>query len=105
STMIPSSINLMIGGTALMRGLPGIPQLLVRFMPVGKSVPKAERQWMAAVLASQWVGGIILGLFVQVVTVIVVIGHIMPWLGWGLLDMARDLAALDLPGQIIALFR
>jgi hypothetical protein len=31
--MIPSLINLVIGGTSLMRGLPEVPLLLLRFMP------------------------------------------------------------------------
>jgi len=33
STMIPSIINLIIGGASLMRGVPGVPSLLLRFMP------------------------------------------------------------------------
>jgi hypothetical protein len=33
STMIPSLVNLVIGGTSLVRGLPGVPSILLRFMP------------------------------------------------------------------------
>jgi len=33
STMIPSVVNLVIGGTSLFRGLPRLPSLLLRFMP------------------------------------------------------------------------
>jgi len=46
--------------------------------------------WLSSTIASlQSVGGAILG-------------HVMPWLGLNLLDMARGLAALDLP---VRLFR
>lgn len=43
STMIPSLINLMIGGASLLRGVPGLPSLLLRFMPAGKAVPVFDR--------------------------------------------------------------
>ena len=33
STMIHSMVNLVIGGTSLVRGLPGVPSILLRFMP------------------------------------------------------------------------
>jgi hypothetical protein len=33
STMIPSLVNLVIGGTSLVRGLPGVPSLLLRYIP------------------------------------------------------------------------
>jgi hypothetical protein len=43
STMIPSIINLMIGGASLMRGLPGVPFLLLKFMPANRAVPAFDR--------------------------------------------------------------
>jgi hypothetical protein len=39
STMIPSLINLMIGGASLLGGVPGLSPLLLRFLPIGKAVP------------------------------------------------------------------
>jgi hypothetical protein len=102
STMIPSIINLVIGGASLMRGVPGVPSLLVRFMPANKAVPVFDRAWIATVLTLQLVGGAILGIFVQFALIYVVFWHVMPWLGLELLDMARAVAAFDLPGKLIA---
>jgi hypothetical protein len=36
--------------------------------------------------------------------VVVIIGYVMPWLGLGLLDMARDVAAFNLPARVGQLF-
>jgi hypothetical protein len=65
STMIPSLTDLMIGGASLMRGVPGLPSLLLRFMPAGKAVPAFERGWISLVLTLQIVAGVILGLSLQ----------------------------------------
>jgi len=102
SSMIPSMINLIVGGASLMRGVPGVPSLLLRFMPAGEAVPAFDRAWIALVLALQVVGGVILGVAAQALAVVVVIGYVMPWLGFDLLDMARTVAAWDLPGKLIA---
>jgi hypothetical protein len=53
STMIPSLLNLMIGGASLLRGIPGLPTLLLRFMPASKAVPAFDRTWLALVLTCQ----------------------------------------------------
>jgi len=42
-SMIPSLINLMIGGLALTRGIPGLPYFLLRFMADGTAVPNFGR--------------------------------------------------------------
>jgi hypothetical protein len=97
STMIPSLVNLMIGGASLWRGVPGLPSLLLRFMPAGKAVPAFDRAWIALVLTVQWFLGGILGIAAQAFLVVVIIGYMMPWFGFGLLDTARAVAALDLP--------
>jgi hypothetical protein len=102
STMIPSIINLMIGGASLMRGAPGLPSLLLRFMPANRAVPAFDRAWIATVLTLQLVGGAMLGIVVQFALIYAVFGYVMPWLGLELLDMARAVAAWDLPGRIIA---
>jgi hypothetical protein len=100
STMIPSIINLVIGGTSLMRGIPGVSSLLVKFMPTNKAVPAFDRAWIATVLTLQLVGGAILGILVQFALIYVVFGYVMPWLGLELLDVARAVADFDLPGRI-----
>jgi hypothetical protein len=100
STVIPSLVNLVIGGASLLRGVPGLPSLLLCFMPAGKAVPDFERRWIALVLTLQIVVGAILGVAAQAFLIIVVIGYVMPWFGLGLLDMARDLAAFNLPLRV-----
>jgi hypothetical protein len=102
STMIPSIINLVIGGASLMRGVPGVPSLLLKFMPANKAVPAFDRAWIATVLTLQLVGGAILGIMVQGALLYAVFGYVMPRIGLELLDMARAVAAFDLPGRIIA---
>jgi hypothetical protein len=49
------------------------------------------------VLTLQIVVGAILGVAAQAFVFMVVIGYVMPWFGLGLLDMARDVAAFNLP--------
>jgi hypothetical protein len=39
STMVPSLMNLAIGGTALVRAVPGLPQVLLRLLPAAGGVP------------------------------------------------------------------
>jgi hypothetical protein len=100
SSMIPSFINLMIGGASFLRGVPGLPSLLLRFMPAGKAVPPFDRQWIALVLTSQVFVGALLGIAAQAFLAVGVIFYILPWIGFGLLDTARDVAAFDLPGNL-----
>jgi hypothetical protein len=47
STMIPSLVNLVIGGASLVRGLPGVPSLLLRYIPERGGVLKWDRHWIA----------------------------------------------------------
>ena len=56
STMIPSLVNLVIGGTSLLRGLPGVPSLLLRYIPERGGVLKWNRHWIATVLAGAALG-------------------------------------------------
>jgi hypothetical protein len=73
STMIPSLLNLIIGGASLLRGIPGLPTLLLRFMPSGKVVPAFDRIWLALVLTCQVFLGAFLGIAAQFVLAIGVI--------------------------------
>ncbi len=103
STMIPSLANLMIGGASLARGIPIIPRLLLAYMQEGK-VLVWDRVWIALVLTAQNAGGAFLGALAQVVVVILMVVYVMPWLGFGLLDLAQSVAELDFPMRIIELF-
>ena len=102
--MIPSLINLMIGGASFIRGVPGLPALLLPFMPAGKAVAPLDRQWLALVLTSQVFLGAFLGIAAQAFLAIVVIFHVLPWFGLELLDTARTVAEFDLPMRIMRLF-
>jgi hypothetical protein len=70
-------------------------------MPADKAVPAFDRAWIATVLTLQLVGGAILGIVVQFGLVYAVFGYVMPWFGLELLDMARAVAAWDLPEKVI----
>jgi hypothetical protein len=101
STMIPSLVNLAIGGTALMRAVPGLSPALLHFLPATGGVPVYDRAWIAAVLTVQAALGAVLGVAVQTLIAWGLIFHAMPAVGRGLLDLARDLAALNLPMRLI----
>jgi hypothetical protein len=93
----------MIGGASLLRGVPGLPALLLGFIPAGKAVAPFERKWVALVLTVQVFAGAFLGIAAQAFLGVGVIFYILPWIGFGLLDTARDVAAFDLPGRVLAL--
>src|SRR5258708_1601284 len=104
STMIPSLINLMIGGTSLFRGVPGLPALLFRFMPAGKAVATFDRTWLALILTCQVFAGAFLGIAAQAVLAVGVLFYILPWMGIILLDTAPEFAAYDLPMPVLRLW-
>jgi hypothetical protein len=104
STMIPSLVNLVVGGASLVRGVPALPTLLLRKIPARGNVPKFDRAWIATVLTGQVAVGAALGIAAQAFLVMVIIGYIMPWIGADLLDMARDVAAFNLPARVGQLF-
>ncbi len=104
ATMVPSLINLMIGGASLARGAPGLPSVLLRFLPVGKAVPNFDRAWIALVLTLQVLGGWGLGVMAQALAVWLVIGHVLPLFGSEALDMADAIAAFDAPRRLAQLF-
>jgi hypothetical protein len=101
STTIPSLVNLAIGGTALMRVIPGLPTLLLQFLPATGGVPAYDRAWIAAVLTIQAAFGAVLGFVVQFLLAYGLIFYAMPTVGLDLLELARGLAALDLPERLI----
>lgn len=100
STMIPSLVNLVIGGASLARGLPGLPRILLGSLPARSAVLKWDRPWIAAVLTFQAGVGAALGIAAQVLLVVGIIGYVMPLFGLELLDMAHDVAAFNLPSRV-----
>jgi len=104
STMIPSLINLTIGGTSLLRGVPSLPALLLRFMPASKAVPTFDRTWLALVLTIQVLVGAFLGIAAQALLAIGVLFYLLPWMGLELLDTARAVAEFDLPMRLLRLW-
>jgi hypothetical protein len=101
STMIPSFINLMIGGASLARGVPGLPLLLLRFMPAGRAVATFERNWIALLLTTQLFLGAFCGIVAQVLLAVAMVFYVLPSFGLRLLDSAHDLAALDVPRRLV----
>jgi hypothetical protein len=73
-------------------------------MPAGKAVPGFDRAWMALVLTGQIFVGSFLGIAAQAFLAWGLIFHVMPWIGLDLLDMARAVAAFDLPTRVAQLF-
>src|SRR6266481_1073102 len=105
STMIPSLVGLMIGGASLFRGIPGLAALLLRAIPADKAaMPMFDRAWLALVLTCQVFAGAFLGIAAQAFLAIGIISYILPWLGFGLLDTAREVAAFDLPTRMLRLW-
>ena len=100
STMIPSLVNLAIGGASLARGVPGIAGGLLTYLPASRAPTTANRAGIATVLTGQVFLGALLGLAAQVFLFWVVILYLMPKVGLGLLDIARATAELDLPARI-----
>ncbi|MGH6839792.1 MAG: hypothetical protein ACREDT_13540 [Methylocella sp.] len=97
STMIPSLVNLAIGGMAVTRGIPGVSRLLLRWIPEGRDVPDYRRPLAALVLTGQMFAGAFLGVVAQAILAWGLIFHVMPAVGLDLLDMARAVAKFDVP--------
>jgi hypothetical protein len=104
STMIPSLINLAIGGMAFTRGIPGVSRLLLNWTPEGREVPDYRRPLAALVLTGQMFAGTFLGIAAQAFLAWGLIFHVMPWVGLDLLDVARAVAAIDVPLRAYQLF-
>lgn len=83
STMVPSLVNLAIGGASLVRGVPGVPTLLLKFMPANRAPTAANRAWIATVLTAQVFLGAFLGLAAQFVLIWVIMLHALPMVGLG----------------------
>jgi hypothetical protein len=104
STMIPSLLNLMIGGASLLRGIPWLTALLLNNMPDRRAPDALERTWMALLLTLQMFVGGLLGIAAQGVLAVVVIAWLLPVIGFDLLDVARGVADANLPAQVMGWF-
>ncbi len=102
STMIPSLVNLMIGGASLLRGVPWITKLLLWLMPERAAPRSFDRAWIAVLLTLQVFVGAAIGIAAQVFLAYVVIWWFPALFEQNLLDLARAVAAPDLPGRVIA---
>jgi hypothetical protein len=87
-----------------LRGIPGLPVLLLRFMPASKAVPSFNRELLALALTCQIFLGAFLGIAAQFVLAIGVIFYVLPWIGLELLDTARAVAEFDLPMRVLRLW-
>jgi hypothetical protein len=103
STMIPSLVNLTIAGGSFLRGIPWITTLLLRNMPDDSAPPGFERLWITLLLTTQLFAGGLLGIAAQGFLAYVVIGLALPLFGFDLLELARGVAAADLPGALMRL--
>ena len=101
TTMLPSAINLMIGGASLMRGIPWLNAWLLTFMPEGKPVPKVERVWVALVLTTQLFLGFLAGIAAQIGLAYVMLACVFPTIGLNLLQLAKDIANANLPARLL----
>jgi hypothetical protein len=104
STMIPSLVNLTIGGFCLVRGIPIISQYLYAHLPAGQAVVPDARYRIAFILMCQWIAGICLGVLAQVFLVWGIFIHLLPGLGFGVLDLARSVAIFNVPAHVLRLF-
>jgi hypothetical protein len=103
STMIPSLINLAIGGMAFTRGIPGLGLLLLNWIPEGRDVPDYRRPLAAIGLTVQMFAGAFLGIAAQALLAWGLLFHLMPAAGLDLLWLCEQLADLDLPGKLFRL--
>jgi hypothetical protein len=96
SAMIPSLVNLMIGGAALTRGLPWLGRRLLRWIPEGRDVPEYKREIAAGILTFQLFFGAVLGALALRGLVWLAI-YFIPAKGLWLLHLTRWVVGLDLP--------
>jgi hypothetical protein len=97
STMIPSLLNLWIGGFSIVRVLSGMSPRLLECLPSNHAVISYDRPWIASCLTAQVVGGWFIGLAIQALFAWGILVHLLPRVGFELLHVARQTAALDVP--------
>lgn len=102
SAMIPSLLNLAIGGFSLVRGVPLLSRYLQPHLPEHRAVSPPERNWISLVLSVQVIAGIGLGFLAQFVLLPWwIFGYVLPGLGLGVFHFAQTIEALNLPSQFL----
>ena len=101
SGMIPSLINLTIGGFSLLRGIPIVSKHLYAYLPGDHNVAPQTRHWISLVLAVQVMAGACLAFAAQFILLPWwIFGYVLPGLGFGVLKFALGIEAFDLPQRI-----
>ena len=101
SGMIPSLLDLGIGGFSLVQSIPILSRSLHTHLPDGQAVAIQERNWVSLVLSVQVVAGICLGFVAQFILLPWwIFGYVLPGLGLGVFKFAQTIEALNLPGRI-----
>jgi hypothetical protein len=72
-------------------------------MPERGMVPTYNRQWITVLLTAQIFVGAAIGIAAQAFLAYAIIGWALPIFGLDLLELARAVAAPDLPGQAISM--
>jgi len=102
SAMIPSLMNLAIGGFSLVRGIPVLSRRLQAYLPEGHGVAQHDRNWISFVLSIQAMAGICLGIVSQFILLPWwIFGYVLPGLGFGVLQFAQLVVRFDLPTRIL----
>jgi hypothetical protein len=104
STIIPSLINLTVGGFSLVRGIPALSKYLYAHLPAGAPVAPVNRTWIALVLMVQWMIGILLGVGAQFFLFFWIVGHVIPGFGTSVLHFAFTVVDWNIPAQVLRLF-
>src|SRR5262249_7745614 len=100
TTLVPSVLNLIVGGASLMCGAPWIPLFLLKYMPRDGAPASHNQTWMALTWTVHIVGGILLGISVQIFLIVMMIAIIMPAIGLNLLEMCRVVYLQNLPAVL-----
>jgi hypothetical protein len=98
STLIPSLLNLSVGGFSMVRVLSGISPCLLDHLPADCAVTSYNRPLIALCLTAQMVAGIFIGFAILTLFVSIIIAYILPTVGLGLLNLARLTADIYIPG-------
>jgi hypothetical protein len=99
--MVPSLMNLAIGGFSLLRGIPNLSGRLYALLPQHYGVAPHDRSRIALILSLQAMAGISLAFVWQFILLPSwIFGHVMPGLGFGVLQFAQHVERFNLPALI-----
>lgn len=102
SAMIPSLMNLAIGGFSLIRGIPILSRRLQAYLPEGHGVAQHDRNWISLMLSIQAMVGLCLASVSQFILLPWwIFGYLLPGLGFGVLQFAQQVERFDLPARIL----